>query len=300
MCLGGYRHIRKLGYFALAPRGSWLELWGVLKAFLMRLRILMLIPVLALAVEITEKMVSSTLGTATLASVDYAKLVTETFVLLLAMPIGLASLASFAIMSEEETTSNLRRVLQPLLIASFVAAGLVAGFSTPIVEVLYSRGAFDSNSVQITSAVLSGLGIGLWAQLCSFFTLKVLNARHRNRIAVTAVASGAVVTVLARPFLAENFGPFGMGLAVSLGFITSLSICLAALRAISIAVNSLLISTPPLLLTLYMGFYIQDGGLWPSLGMGGLAMAFWTLYLLAIPLTRQTLRGVLESILRKE
>jgi putative peptidoglycan lipid II flippase len=122
---------------------------------------------------LVDRAVSSLVGPGGVASVDYARFLAETPVLLLGTPLALAE----------------------------------------IVTVIFRRGRFDQLSVAGTAAALQGMAFGVWGWVTVYFLQRVFSARLRNRevfaLATVSVAIGAALNLaLYRPL-----GLFGVGLA---------------------------------------------------------------------------------------
>jgi peptidoglycan biosynthesis protein MviN/MurJ (putative lipid II flippase) len=222
MSIWAMRYVRRAGYLPRASgRFDFRAMRNVLGRLLRRLVILIFLPIFAEAQILTEKMTISHLGYRTIAAVDYARLVTDTGILLLATPIGLASLPAFAILSEDHVRQRVLKVLEPFLLIGLGLAVIVSLFSRPIVEILYGRGAFNAQSVRITSQILQGMSLGLWAQLMNYFLVKVMNARSRNWVSIGVVGVATITMISLRPWLVDHFGDQGVGLAVSVGAIAA-------------------------------------------------------------------------------
>lgn len=134
-----------------------------------------------------ERMVASRLMTGSVASLDYARTLTESFFLLISQPIGLAVLSSRnSNISEQEQALFLTRHV--LAVALPVCAFLFA-FSDEIVRVLFQRGAFNDTSVLLTSQAVRGISLGLWASTLGWILLRLLYRIGRS-------AKAAVVLIL--------------------------------------------------------------------------------------------------------
>jgi putative peptidoglycan lipid II flippase len=134
---------------------------------------------------------------------------------LTAVPLGIVTLASHGGSRSEATREHSRRVASLLLLLSFPLAAFLASNAYDVVRVVYARGAFDEQSVNITGAVLAGASIGLGGTVTAYFLVKALNAQLRNLTAVSIIAAGAIVNSLFDVLMWKSLGPISLGLGAS-------------------------------------------------------------------------------------
>jgi putative peptidoglycan lipid II flippase len=163
---------------------------------------------------LVDRAVSSLVGPGGVASVDYARFLAETPVLLLGTPLALAALGHF---SDDagwaEHQAKIRRTVAGLLLLTLPLSALMVVAGPEIVTVIFRRGRFDQLSVAGTAAALQGMAFGVWGWVTVYFLQRVFSARLRNRevfaLATVSVAIGAALNLaLYRPL-----GLFGVGLA---------------------------------------------------------------------------------------
>jgi putative peptidoglycan lipid II flippase len=80
----------------------------VFNRFILIIKPLLLLPFLLQANIAIERMIASLISIDSIASFDYARFVTETVVVLLAVPVGLISLSSFSTLDREELNQKLK------------------------------------------------------------------------------------------------------------------------------------------------------------------------------------------------
>ncbi len=155
------------------------------------------LPVLAQVHLIVERRVASVVHPAAVAALDYAKFVSETAVLLIAVPFGLAGLAAMARMAAEEFKATTVQSLKVMLYVGLPASALLWANSHVVVQLLFGRGAFDATSVQVTSQILSALALGIWGQLVAYSGVKFLSAQGQNRFVLiaTLIATGCAIAI---------------------------------------------------------------------------------------------------------
>lgn len=208
-------------YLLLASWGFWRTLarglrpwprrgeWGLARRLLgdvwRAVRILLLVPVLLQIHFVVERRVASLVSDGAIAALDYARFLSDTAVLLLAVPFGLAGLGAMATMSEARFRSTARRSLRMLVYAGLPLSLAAALHGETIVRAVFARGAFDADSVTATTAILQWLALGLWAQLVGYAGAKFLSARNDNSrligVYAAAVACNVGLNLLLYPLL---------------------------------------------------------------------------------------------------
>lgn len=212
--------------------------------FLRRLKPFLALPGAEQANIWVERLLASRIGAGAVASLDYARTLTESAFMLISQPIGLAFLADHGEHNEREQAESIAR---PLLAAAVPFAAFVYLFSEDIVRLVFQRGAFGEHGVVLTSSALSGIAIGMWASTLGWVLIRLLNRSGRNKpVALTimcAYAANIALNQLTQHLGAgEGSGVFMIGLgettrSLVLLFGVTLAIgCLAPmLRLIAIA-----------------------------------------------------------------
>jgi putative peptidoglycan lipid II flippase len=250
---------------------------------------LLAIPLIAQGNTLVERIVASWLGTSVVPGLDYARYISDTTLVLTAVPLGIVTLASHGGSRSEATREHSRRAASLLLLLSFPLAAFLASNAYDVVRVIYARGAFGEQSVDITGAVLAGASIGLGGTVTAYFLVKALNAQLRNLTAVSIIAAGAIVNSLFDILMWKALGPISLGLGASANGLMMLA--LAVIRL------GLWTELAPLLGWLMCGcagmvglHYILPDMHWPivRLAMFSIACAPWwvLLFLVSPPLRR--------------
>jgi putative peptidoglycan lipid II flippase len=193
----GFRAALALGLKPWPRRGEWRAAARVLDGVWRAVRWLLLVPALMQLHFVVERRVASLVSGAAVAALDYARFVSDTSVLLLAMPLGIAGLGTMASMSDVRFRAAALRSFRMLLYAGAPLSLAIAVHGEAIVRLVFARGAFGADSVAATAAILRWLAVGLWAQLIGYAGAKFLSARGRNVrvIAIYAIAIGANVAL---------------------------------------------------------------------------------------------------------
>lgn len=221
--LAAYVALAGFGLRAMLARG--LELWprrgewplarellgGVWKA----VRVLLLVPVLLQVHFVVERRVASLVSDGAVAALDYARFLSDTAVLLLAVPFGLAGLGAMATMTDARFRSTARRSLRMLLYAGLPVSLAAAVHGETIVRAVFARGAFDAESVAATAAILQWLAIGLWAQLVGYAGAKFLSARNGNTRLIGVYAAAVACNVALNLALYPLVGTAALGISAA-------------------------------------------------------------------------------------
>ena len=196
----------------LTVRGlRWPLLAEAAAVFVRRFRPLLAIPGAEQANILLERLLASGVGIGAVASLDYARTLTESTFYLISLPIGYVVLTRAARVGQTDP-AEVERISRRLLALGLPASVFIAVFATDLVRVVFARGAFDDHAVAMTAGALRGISVGLWASMLGWVLVRVVNAAGRNGaaaiIVVAAYAANAAVNFVGVPLL----GTFGLGL----------------------------------------------------------------------------------------
>lgn len=195
----------------------------VTRRFLRTLKPIAIYSIIVQANLLLEKAIASLIAPGSVASIDYAKLVPETALLLFIAPLGMVSLSEMSTLGKEEVSERSDNISAITLMLTVPLSAFVLINAPDIIGLLFGRGAFDEYSQHTTSMALRGMSVGLWAFCLSYVLLRIYNARFRNsevlRIAATALLCNALFNIVAY----RTLGVLAIGLGFSLyGIISSL------------------------------------------------------------------------------
>jgi putative peptidoglycan lipid II flippase len=177
--------------------------------FLKRVYALLTQPLFEQCNIVIEKILGSMLVVGTVASLDYARTLTDTFVYLISYPIGQAVLRRDP---SDHMQTKVMALCKLILHISVPASVFTIVFARDITTVVFQRGAFQQQAIDLVSHAMQGIGFGIWASVLGWILVRVLNSQHRNptvaRIFMVAYAVNALVNVATFKFL----GIFGIGL----------------------------------------------------------------------------------------
>ena len=212
--------IRNLDRLTPERRDIWKQAGRISARFVANMIPLLGLPLIGQANLVVERIVSSWLGTTIIPSVDYAKTIVDTGTQLLAVPLGIVTMATHGGASGEEARAYARRTAGLLMILSFPAAVLIALNAEPIVTLVFARGKFDQEAIASTSAILTTMSAGLGFSLTSYYLIKVLNAQLRNVEAFIITVIAVIVNMAVNLGLWSYLGPQTIGLgAASYGLV---------------------------------------------------------------------------------
>ncbi len=200
------------GFLAFPEVWLWPEFREVMLNFWLTLRPLMFLPLMLQGNIVIERLVASLIGIVSVSSLDYAKFISETLMFLVAFPLAQVGLSRWSSLENREIKKRLKKTLFLISFVAMPVSAFLAVNAGLVVEVLYARGAFDAKSVSVTSEILFGISLGLWAQAAGYVLIKALNAQLCNaavfRIMVIALLANGAFNLVLYPYL----GPLTLGI----------------------------------------------------------------------------------------
>ena len=228
------------------------EAGAVVAAFIHRIKSLLITPFADQGNILLERTLVSHVGVGSVASMEYARTLTDTALFLVSQPIGFVMLAQTT--GDRETTGHrVELLLRPLLALSLPAALFMMIFATDIVTVVLRRGAFQEHAVTLTSAALGGISAGLWAAVIGSVFIRMLNAAHRNRMAAVILLVGAAGQALVNVLAVRDLGVLGAGLGDSTRGLVMLIGAAWALHSGRLLLRLLMLMVIPAVLFVAMG-----------------------------------------------
>jgi putative peptidoglycan lipid II flippase len=246
--------------------------------FFRRLRVFLAVPLAEQANVWVERLTASRLTTGAVASLDYARSLTESALLLISQPVGMAVLSNHAPKNIHE---QIEQLLRPLLALTLPASPFLLVFATDIVRLIYFRGAFGDEALLLTSQALRGIAFGVWAATLGWILIRLLNGAGRNGLAAVILVTGYLVnmtfnalTSTLHPAADQGMLLLGLGEASrSLVLLVGVTLALDERRRI---LGLISLAALPALLMAALGLLIQGqvADLLPRLFAGGLACLF--------------------------
>jgi putative peptidoglycan lipid II flippase len=228
-------------------------------------------------------------------------MIPETAQLLLIVPLGMVSLSSMVTIGEDMAREQCDKIASMILILLVPFSGLIFVSAPDLISLLYNRGAFNENSIVLTSQTLRGMAVGTWAVCLSHVLQKIYNARIRNRevlrIGAAGILSNALFNILAYKYLgvlAIGIGYSLFGIVMTWFYIRGIgrlqmtvktaSICFCAFvpyGVIGFLIQARLVLTP------LPGLVIQT--VWTVL--------YWGIIFLTFPASRTSLRHLFDKLI---
>lgn len=258
-------------------------------------RVLIWIPIAFLINAVIERRTASIVSPDAMAALDYARFITETLTVIIAMPFGLAGLASMSKMNELEFDALKVKVLRSLMYVGIPISAIIFANSNEIIYILFMRGAFGENSVVVTSQILEGMAIGIWAQLIGYAGAKFLIARGQNRDALVASLGGLLLSVTILLSSSKLLSINVLGVAASAqGIVFGIYVMwrLGALRSVGLELVVLILSTAIYVAALWLLKQTTQSSFFIPIVI---TFLFWPLWFLFIPLHRKKIREIIHS-----
>ncbi|MFY1670464.1 lipid II flippase MurJ [Plantactinospora sp. WMMB334] len=267
--------------------------------FWRRLRPLLLIPVILQGSIGVERAVGSLLGVEVVAATEYARFVVDSAMALLAAPLGLAGLASFARLEPEEVTGALRRLLPPVLFVAVPLSLVLCLNSRGIVTLLYARGAFDERAVDVSATLLLGFALGVWAQVIGYTLVKVLNARGANRQVALVMAVSCAAAIVTNLLLFRHWGAITLGVAASVGGLLTFVLSARLLGVLGDCLRLIVVLLPGAAGAAGLGYLLAGPGLPRLIASTAAILLVWIGYPVLVPGLRRTLLSAFWSRARQ-
>jgi putative peptidoglycan lipid II flippase len=236
------------------------------------------------------------------AATEYANFVADSIVTFLAVPLGLAGLASIGVGDDVRSRARDRiaSVAAPVLAITVPMSVVLALRSDDVVALIYARGAFDQASVDATAAVMTGFAIGLWAQVLGYIGVRTFSGTLQTgflvRCQAISFAAGIAVLTLAVP----TRSPVFIGLSGSVYGVTSLLLVCRRVSATSVVSRWILLMAPGACLLAGLDRLLApvlDGR---PLAACAVLTALWAVYCLSVPRLRtEVLRVIGPRALRR-
>lgn len=179
-------------------------------------RPLLLLPLFLQGKFIVEKMLASLMAVSVVASLDYARFIIATGINVLAMPVSLLGLAAFSAMDANKLRAALEPIVQILLAISVPITLFLVINSKVIVAILYGYGLFDVAAINEASTILWGMSLAFFANVVSYFLVKVLSSQLKNKRVMRYLAFALICNILFILLFYRSLGPLSLGIGESL------------------------------------------------------------------------------------
>lgn len=178
-------------------------------------KVLIWVPIFLQLNQIIERRAASVIDVGAVAAIDYARFISETLVILVAMPFAVAGLSHMASMSQDEFKEEALRGFKVLCLVGIPVASFFSLHSVAFVELVFMRGSFDQHSVALTGAILSAAAPGIAFQLIGYSGSRFLSGRHRNSEVLFATCLGIAANIAVNTAFSRDHGPQVLGWGMS-------------------------------------------------------------------------------------
>ncbi len=267
---------------------GWPEARRVLRPFSTVIRGLLLLPVIVQLNEVIERVVASLVSARTVAATEFANFVVDTCITLVAVPLGLAGLAS---LSRPEDADRRAAALTPVLLLVGLPVSVILGLHAPgLVTLLYKRGKFDASSATTTAVLVEGFAAGLWAQLLAYVYTKVYSGTLQIRRLVITIAVGMTAGMMTMLIAIPTHDALWIGLA---GSVYGLVVTIVAGRQMGVLrILSLWLArlAPGCLIAIAIAAVLPGASAGATVLSCALSVVAWMAYCMALPPSRHLIR----------
>jgi putative peptidoglycan lipid II flippase len=257
---------------------------------------------------LADRIISSFLETGSIASLDYARFIIETPMTTVGLGLVQVTLPFFSDLEawgeREKLLGNVRSIVNFSLVLMALFSIFLWGASRDVIKILFGYGAFKQSSVDMTSSVLRGFSIGLWALFAAYFMQRVYNAQRKNRMLLAFAACSLTTNVVLNIIFSRIWGVKGIAAATSVANILFFSLLVLGLnRDLAGRVFGLIgILIPGGCCLAYLLPFISSGidniavRLTVSLAVSAAGLGLW---MAVFPAGRSVLRGIAVEIYRR-
>ena len=213
--------------------------FSAVRQFLQQMRSMVVQPFAEQGNVWLERLLGSVSGIGVVASLDYARTLTETALFLISQPIGYVVLGR-GHQGAEQMRRYIEAIARPLCAVAVPASVFLFLFAPDIVRLVFARGVFDEHAVGLTGNAVRGIAVGLWAATLGWILIRSLNAAGRNRIAACILAAAYATNALFNLILVPIIGSLGLGLGEAVRGLVLLAGAAIALRCGGLLVRIIL------------------------------------------------------------
>ena len=266
---------------------------AALSAFWKALSPLLPLPIFLQGTIVVERVVASLVSLVAVSAIDYARFLSDTLITIISMPVGFAGLNQWSGLEAGAVRAHLSRLIPFVLLVAVPMSAFVAGNASLVVRITFARGAFDAQSVDVTTRILVPIALGLWAQIVANILIRALNALRRNhqvlRIMALSLVGNAAVDALGY----SRFGATALGMG---NLIYGVGLLIGAANALGMVGQvarrgGLLVLGGAIYVAIAWSFVLPERSVWGQAAQAVVVAAvFWTVWIAAIPDLRRLAR----------
>lgn len=276
----------------------------VFSSFFINMLPLLGLPLIAQINVLFERIISSKIGDNVIPAVDYARFLCDTTVQLIAIPLGIITMAKFGGRISSEFENYIRNSFLVLIFVSIPIGIFSYQYATDIITIFFGRGKFDAESIKITSTAFQWMGLALCFTVVSYFLVKTLNSQLKNKLALWFTLFAVLVNISINIIFWDILGAAVVGLGV-LGY----SITLFIFTVYHLQLFKVLFSFFYILIILILGqIFINeflksfiDINIYLNMLIFFVANLIYFLFLINFfPKSKEIFSPIISSLLRKE
>ena len=183
---------------------------------------------------LVDRTIASTVAEGGISALNYAAKLSLLVFGLFVTPISIVMFPLVSRMAAENNYEGLKKSLSESISAiNFLVIPSTVGvmvFSTPIVEMLFGRGAFDERAVQMTSSALFFYSIGMIGYGLREVLAKVFYSMKDTKTPTTNAVIALLMNIILNIVLSKFLGIAGLALATSISAIVCTGLLFVSLR----------------------------------------------------------------------
>ncbi|ESN13896.1 integral membrane protein MviN [Enterobacter sp. MGH 24] len=289
---------RKEHILNLPERFDMSEVKQVMNSFWITLRPLLLLPLILQGNITLERALASLISIDVVSALDYARFITDTVTFILSVPIAFAGLPIWSSQSPEVVREKVTTIYNWLALLSMNMSFFIFVYAKDIVVLLFMRGEFNTHSVAVTTDIIQGMCIGLWAQVIGYIFIKALSAHLNNKHVLIVMIVALLGNALVNLATYKVWGAFGLGIGNSIYGLVMFVCSAWYLKIAKDLIPAALRIAPGLII--YSGFIMVLGHVVtePSsvlirlLVDGSLFVTFAILWAMLFPMYRNGIKGI--------
>jgi murein biosynthesis integral membrane protein MurJ len=198
-----------------------IKYWAETRTIIKLLVPVLFIFILSQAVYYIERFLASSFGDGSVAALNYAFRLSQFPIWVFVGAIGAVTFPLLAITKEKENLDEVKRIIEKalifILIVTIPMVLILNILRNPIITLLFLRGAFDDNSLKMTSLILMGYSISILGQSMTAIFLKVCLTVGDISSLLKAYLISVSVNIIADIYLVKVIGLAGIGYGAAIG-----------------------------------------------------------------------------------
>lgn len=183
---------------------------------------------------LVDKNLASQIAVGGISAINYASTLNGFVFGIFVLPIVTVLYPKISKLAAEKNTKDFKRSLYESINGiNFLLLPVTVGsiiFSTPIISIIYGRGAFDTNAIKMTSTVLTFYSIGMIGYGLRELISKVFYSMQDTKTPVRNAMLGMILNIVFSLILSRYLGIGGLALATSFSALITTTLLFISLR----------------------------------------------------------------------